>query len=127
MTRSRMSKTGRAILCFLSILMFILFSGFYVSAYSDNGLKSGVSLNIAWETLHYKEHETDTNMNTEAKLNDLVVGLEGMKRWDQLFINIRIILPITGEKGIEEAGLSYSTYQRNELEASWVRLDGLVG
>ncbi len=127
MTTNPMLRTGRLILTFLSGITFIFFSYPAAFAGSNGGIESKVSLNIAWERLRYKEHEPDKGLDVKSDLNNMVVGIEGVRRWERLFLGARAIFPISRESGKEEATLSGNAFQENALEMGWVRIDGFLG
>lgn len=127
MTTNSLLKTGRHIAAFLSGFACIFFSYPAVCADSNSGIESKISLNIAWERLQYKEREPDTRLDTKAELDNMVVGIEGVKRWEYIFVGTRLTFPISRENGQEEVTLSGKTYQGNTLEMGWTRIDGFAG
>ena len=127
MTKYSIFRTRRFFVSFISGITFILF--LYPPAFAgpDGGIESKVSFNIAWERLQYKEREPDTRLDAKAELDNMVVGIEGVKRWEHLFLGARFTFPISRESGREEVTLSGKTYQGNALEMGWTRIDGFVG
>lgn len=127
MTTNSLLKTGRLIVSFVSGITFILSSYPIAFAGPDSGIESKLSLNIAWERLQYREHEPDMDLAANAKIDNMVVGIEGVKRWEYLFSGTRLTFPVSRENGQEEVTRSGKTYQKNALEMGWSRIDGFVG
>jgi hypothetical protein len=127
MTINSVLRTDRLIITFLSAITFIFFS--YTAAFAgpNGGMESKVSLTVAWERLQYKEHEPDKGLDAQSDLNNMVVGIEGVKRWEHLFLGAGATFPISRESGKEEATLSGNAFQENALELGWVRIDGFLG
>jgi hypothetical protein len=127
MVTNLLLKTGRPIAAFLTGLAFILFSFPAAFAGPGSGIESKLSLDIAWERLQYQEQEPDTNLDAKAELDNLVVGIEGVKRWKHLFLGTRLIFPLSRENGREEVTLAGNAYQRSTLEMGWTRISGFAG
>jgi len=127
MTTNSLLRTSRLIVTFLSGITFILFSYPVAFAGQDGGMESKVSVNIAWERLQYKEREPDTGLDAKAELDNMVVGIEGVKRLEYLFFGTKFTFPISIASGRESANRSGRTYQENALEMGWSRIDGFVG
>ena len=121
-----MSMT-RILVSILSSTSLILSTWAIVLANSNEGIKSQISLGVAWEQLEYKEHEPDTRIDSKAKVNNLVVGIEGLKRWKYLFCGVKSVFPILLESGNEEVTRSEKSFQTNTLELRWIRIDGFLG
>ena len=120
-------KTGRRIAAFLSGFTFIIFSSPTAFADPNSGIENKLSLNIAWERLQYEEREPDMHLDAKAELDNMVVGIEGVKRWEHIFLGTRLTFPISNESGQEAVTRSGGTYQENTLEMGWSRIDGFVG
>jgi hypothetical protein len=98
-----------------------------VFANSNKGIESQISLGIAWERLEYKEDEPDTHIDSKAKLNNLVVGIEGVMRWKYIFCGVKSVFPVLVEGGQEEVTRSGQSFQKDNLELRWIRIDGFLG
>lgn len=98
-----------------------------VLADPKRGVESQISLGLAWERIEYREHEPDTGIDSKAKLNSLLVGIEGLKRWKYLFGGVRTKFPIFLESGNEEVTRSDQSFQTDTLELRWIRIDGFLG
>lgn len=127
MARNSFLTSGRPITAFLSGFVLILFSLPESFADSHSGITSKLSLNIACERLQYKEREPDTNLAAKAELANMVIGIEGVKRWEYIFLGTRLTFPLSRENGQEEVTRAGKTYQNNVLEMGWSRIDGFVG
>jgi hypothetical protein len=93
----------------------------------NRGIESQISLGVAWERLEYKEHEPDTRIDSKAKINNVVVGIEGLKRWKYLFGGVKSVFPVFLESGNEEVTRSGQSFQTDNLELRWIRIDGFLG
>lgn len=127
MATNSLLKTGRPIAALISGLAFILFSFPAAFANPSSGIESKLSLDIAWERLQYREQEPDTNLDAKAELDNLVVGIEGVKRWEYLFLGTRLALPLSRENGREDITLAGNAYQSNALEMGWTRISAFAG
>ena len=127
MTTNSMLKTSRLIVSFMSGITFALFT--YPAAFAgpNVGMESKVSLNITWERFQYKEQEPEKSLDVKSDLNNIVVGIEGVKRWEHLFLGARFTFPISGKSGQEDVTLSGKTFQENALVMKWIRIDGFLG
>lgn len=109
------------------LIFAFLFLPVPAGAAAGNGIESKISVHFAWEGIQYREREPDLKLETEAELNNMVIGFEGIKRWSGLFLAARMVLPVATEKGREEATFSAGRHQQNTLEMRWTRLDAYAG
>ena len=105
----------------------LLYSSMPLFAQPNKGITSKISISVGWERLEYEEHEPDTRINSEAKLNNLVLGIEGLKRWKRLFCGVRSVFPILLGDDRENVARSGTAFQTNTLDFSWIRVDGFLG
>jgi hypothetical protein len=97
-------------------------------AQGSKKLESHFSAGIGWERLKYKERASDMGIVSNAHVNNVIVDMEGLKRWEVLFTGIKVIAPALKEDGKEKwATQPNKTLQINRLEYGWTRLDGYVG
>lgn len=127
MTTNSLLKRVRLIIYFLSGITFLLSLYSIGFASPGSGIESKVSFNIAWERIQYGEHEPDMGLDANAEIDNMVVGFEGVKRWEHLFLGTRLTFPISIESGREEVTHSGKTYQENTLKMGWSRIDGFIG
>jgi len=120
-------RMKRTLISILSGAGFLLSTSTMVFADLNRGIESHISLGVAWERLEYKEHEPDTRIDSKATLNNLVVGMEGLKRWKYLFCGVKSVFPVFLESGNEEVTRSDKSFQTNNLELRWIRIDGFLG
>jgi hypothetical protein len=85
------------------------------------------SVGIGWETLKYSEHEPDLHLDSDAKVSDWTVGLDGFKQWTHVFCGFKSIIPVHRNTGSEEWRVSDILTQQNSLEYGWTRIDALLG
>lgn len=122
------AKMARTLLSFIlstSLVIFLISAP--VSANSNIGIESQISVGFGMEMLEYKEHEKDTGTESEAKLHNLVFGIEGLKRWKYFFCGVRSVFPILLGDGQEEVTHSEKSFQKDTLELRWIRIDGFLG
>lgn len=102
---------------------------FFTSVFGDSGkgLDSRLSLNIGWEQLQYEEDEPSTDTESCGRVNNMVLGVEGLKRWKFAFAGIKAVFPVYKGDDEEEWIVSGATYQTNTLEYGWTRVDGYLG
>jgi hypothetical protein len=127
MTTNFMFRSSRIVVSFILGITFSLFTGPAVFANPNGGIESKISLNVAWESLQYRENEPDTSLEARSDLHNTVLGIEGVKRWDHLFCGARYTFPISTESVQEDVKLSGKTSQENTLEMGWTRIDAFVG
>lgn len=99
------------------------------SALADDGkgLESHLSIGIGWEQLEYKEHEPDKSSESNAKVSNVVIGIEGLKRWESVIGGIKATIPVLIGENEEAWTSSGRTFQTNTLEYGWMRTDGFIG
>ena len=108
-----------------SLLIFLIFAP--VSANSNTGIGTQISVGFGLELLEYKEHEKNTETESAAKLHNPVFGIEGLKRWEYLFCGVRPVFPVFLGDGQEETTHSGKSFQKDTLELRWIRIDGFLG
>jgi len=111
---------------FLSTALAISIQSFAL-AEDDKGLESHLSIGMGWEQLDYEEHEPDRGSDSNAKVSNVIIGIEGLKRWESVFGGIKAIIPVLREEDEEAWTSSGTTLQTNTLEYGWMRIDGYIG
>lgn len=111
---------------FLSTAIVISIQSFAL-AEDDKGLESHLSIGMGWEQLDYEEHEPDRDSDSNAKVSNVIIGIEGLKRWESVFGGIKAIIPVLREEDEEAWTSSGTTLQTNSLEYGWMRIDGYIG
>jgi hypothetical protein len=117
----------RLLLIIIMSFGLLLCTASVVQAEADRGLVDKISLQLGWEGLKYEEHEPDTGLDSEAELNNLVLSIQGLKRWKRFFCGTRAFFPVLLGDDREEVSLSSASYQTDTLEISWIRIDGFLG
>jgi hypothetical protein len=117
----------RLLLIILLSASFFLCGSTPVFAEASRELTSKISLRLGWEGLKYEEHEPDTGLDSEAELNNLVLGVEGLKRWEHFFCGARAVFPVLLGDDQEEVTRSGAFFQTDTLEIRWIRIDGFLG
>ena len=118
-----------------SIIIFYLFfsTAFAISIQSSalaadgKGLESHLSIGIGWEQLDYEEHEPDTGTDSNAKVNNVIMEIEGLKRWESVFTGMKAIIPVLKEEDEEEWTSAGKKLHTNTFEYGWMRVDGYIG
>ncbi len=118
-----------SIIYFYLILSTTLAISIPSSALAEDGesLESHLSIGIGIELLDYEEHEPDRSLDTNAKVSNVVIVIEGLKRWESVFSGIKAIIPASTGKDDEKWASSGATFQTNTLEYGWMRVDGFIG
>ena len=98
-----------------------------VVAETNRGLVNQISLQLGWEGLKYEEHEPDTGLDSKAEVNNLVLGIEALKRWEHFFCGAKAVFPVLLGDDREEVTRSGASYQTDTLEIRWIRIDGFLG
>jgi hypothetical protein len=98
-----------------------------IFAEARKGLTSEISLSVGWERLEYEEHEPVKGIESEVETDNLVLGVEGIKRWKHLFCGAKTVFPVSLGDDREKVTLSGTAYQTNTLELRWIRAAGFVG
>ena len=112
---------------FLSTALAISIQSFAL-AEDGKGLESHLSIGMGWEQLDYEEHEPDKGSDSNAKVSNVIIGIEGLKRWKSVFGGIKAIIPVLREHDEEEwTSSDTTTFQTNTLEYGWMRVDGYIG
>jgi hypothetical protein len=96
-------------------------------AEDGKGLETHLSIGMGWEQLDYEEHEPDSGSGSNAKVSNVIIGFEGLKRWKSVFGGIKAITPVLRENDDEDWTSSGTTFQTNTLEYGWSRIDGYIG
>ena len=117
----------RVLTCILVSASLLLLTDTSLSADVEKGMQSKLAIDIGWERLKYEEHEPDTGLDSHARMNNIVVGIEGLKRWRYVFSGIKFSTPVFLEDGQETWASSGVTIQTDRLEYGWTRLDGYAG
>lgn len=123
-----MKKINKCIIWALLSTLSILAVDVSVYAAEQKDAKSGYLLiGTGIESLSYNEHEPDTGTDTDISLYNVVTKFEGCMNLENVFFNIKGILPIYLGNEKEEWERSGSIYQTNNLKYAWTRIDGNAG
>jgi len=85
------------------------------------------SVGIGWEALNYSEHEPDMHLDSEAKVSNWTIGMDGFKQWTHIFCGFKGIIPVHRLNNSEEWRVSDIITQQNSLEYGWTRIHALMG
>ena len=99
----------------------------FASEELGKGITSHISIGMGWETLNYREHEPDTNLDSEADVSNWTFGFNALKRWEHLFCGIKGTIPVYLNDDREDWSLSGVLVQQNSLEYGWSRIDAYLG
>jgi hypothetical protein len=97
------------------------------AGYGEGGIRSRLSLQTGWEYLMYEEHESDSDLESNAELHNWVFGFEGIYRMNYMFLGTKGILPLGAGREKEEWEISGSKVQTNDVTYRWWRVDGFIG
>jgi hypothetical protein len=90
-------------------------------------IKSQLSVQLGYEHLKYAESEPDNSLASKAKVSNYIAGLEGIKVWNNIFVALRGVFPISEGVGTEKWKEGGTQKQTNDLEYGWKRVDGFLG
>ncbi len=121
---THMSKTLTAV--FLGFLLTLL-NYVPAPATTGSGVESQVSVQAAVEWLKYEEQENETATHSRTRMANLMVDIEGIKRWETLFGSIHALFPAWVDKDREDVAQAGILVQQNDIEIRRVRLEGFVG
>jgi opacity protein-like surface antigen len=99
----------------------------FASEELGKGVTSHISVGMGWETLNYREHEPDTQLDSEADISNWKVGFDALKRWEYIFCGIKGIIPVYLNDDREDWSISDILVQQNSLEYGWSRIDAFLG
>jgi hypothetical protein len=112
---------------FIFSTAFIISTQSFTFAEDRKGLESHLSVGMGWEQLKYEEEEPNRSLGSSAKVSNVIMGIEALKRWKSVFSGINTIFPLIRGDDQEEWTTSATSYQTNTLEYGWMRIDGYIG
>ena len=90
-------------------------------------MKSHITIYTGMEQLKYRESEPENKLISKSRVRNYIAGLEGIKVWNDFFIALRGIFPISEGVDTEKWTLAGTQQQINDLEYGWKRVDGFIG
>jgi hypothetical protein len=125
--RRRVRRLLRRFICCVCIFWSATAICTLASEKPDAAKTSHFSVGIGWESLKYSEHDSDTHLDSEAKVSNWTIGLDGFKQWTHIFCGFKSIIPVHRMDDSEEWRVSDILTQQNSLEYGWTRLDAFLG
>jgi hypothetical protein len=120
-------KLRNTIFCFFYIVCIAVSIPSFASGKPDTSKASHFSIGIGWETLNYREHEADTQLDSESDVFNWTIGLDAFKRWTHIFCGLKGVIPVHHVDDSEEWRVSDILTQQNSLEYGWTRIDAFLG
>jgi hypothetical protein len=123
-----MKRLNLSVLWFTLLLLFLLISSRPVNAgVLEDAKFDYLFIGNGFEYMSYTEHEPETGTYTNTSIYNVVTKFEGSASLRHLFFDIKGVLPVLHGQ-VQEGWERYGrVYQTNNLEYSWVRLDGNMG
>jgi hypothetical protein len=132
-----MRKTS---LCFLIIFCALAAAAFGAEE-APAGLQSRIAVSLAWEYIDYEEKVNTLPppgpgqpevpapgyRESDAEVNNAVIGVEAILRMKRLFVFTRGVFPLIRGDGDEEWRQFGTLVQTNTLEYGWMRINGVAG
>lgn len=99
------------------------------SVFADDGkrLERNLSIRMGCEWLDYEENEPDRRSDSDARVNNGIIEIQGVKKWTSVFAGIKAVIPVFREEDEEMWRSSGTTFQTNAFKYGWMRVDGCIG
>jgi hypothetical protein len=113
---------------FISCLVFFLLRlATPVFAIESLGLETKITAGLGIEYLKYEEQLPETNLKSNANVSNMVVRVEGVKRWENIFIGIDGVAPVVSFDSQEEWLVNGMVAQTDSLGYGIAQLATFVG
>lgn len=112
----------------LALVMFAFLSTLSsVYAQDKGGIQSRLSFGIGPEWLSYEERIPESDIRSSVTVQNDVLGFEGVKRWEPVFIGLKGMIPFLRGYDQEDWTVSGTLFQTDRLEYGWIRFFGYLG
>jgi len=118
----------RILFCF--ILLVFLCPGLItgpVSAMAREGIATQISAGLGVERLMYEERLSELSLESNSDVTNLVVKIEGLKRWENIFIGINGAVPLKSFANREEWFVNNMLDQTNSLNNAEFQFAAFIG
>ena len=97
------------------------------AANEKDGITSQLKAGIGFEYLKYDERLPEFSLESTAELSNIIAMAEGLKRWENVFIGIRGMVPLLGFDSREEWFKDAVAEQSNSLEYGTAQFAAFIG
>lgn len=111
----------------IAISLLLLIPGALRADPERGGVKTRISVNLGVERLEFEEDASDLNLSSHSTMRNIILGVEGIKRWDHVFAGIKTVIPVNAEEVEETWTRAGQTFQINQLHINWTRADSYIG
>jgi hypothetical protein len=113
---------------FSFLILFLLISNASVNAGALKDVKLDyLVMGTGLEYMSYTEYEPETGSYTDTSMVNMVTKFEGCLSMEPFFLDIKGVVPLYLAEANEDWRRHRRVYQTDNLEYSWVRLDGNIG
>ena len=98
-----------------------------VFAIDSIGIETKITAGLGIEYLKYEEKLQETSLKSNADVSNLVFRIEGVKRWENLFIGIGGTVPVVDFESKEEWLVNGMLTQTDSLSYGVVQLTAFIG
>jgi len=118
----------RIFFCFILLVFFspLIITG-PVSALETEGIATQVSAGLGVESLIYEEQLSETFLQSNADVSNIVFRIEGVKRWENIFVGIDGAVPVVNFDSQEEWLVNGTLTQTDSLSYGITQLAAFTG
>lgn len=99
-----------------------------VYAEEPQGIQSYVSVGVGWEQLSYTEKVPELSLiASDTKVNNLVLNFDGTQKFNDFFVGLKGIIPVTYDDTQEYWKIANQYEQSNSLTYRRTKVDALIG
>ena len=110
-------------ICFL----LLLFGTIPVFAQNKGEIENKLTASLGIEYLEYEEQLPETSLQSNADVSNIVIRIEGVKRWENLFIGIDGTVPVVNFDSQEEWSVNGTLTQTDSLSYEVTQLATFIG
>ena len=118
--------TRRQSICFFYLLYLGLFSC-SASAQEYTGIETQINIGIGYEFLDYEEKLPENYLASDVDVSNVILRVEGLKRWQNLFAGIQGVAPVARDNSRETWLANNSLDQSDSLKYGLYRLSAFTG
>jgi hypothetical protein len=96
-------------------------------AQESTGIKTQIRAGLGIEYVKYEENLPENFLSSDAAISNVILRVDGLKRWQNIFIGIRGIVPIIINDSRETWSANNLLDQSNSLEYGLYRFDIITG
>ena len=108
-------------------IFFLLRLATHVFAMESLGIETKITAGLGIEYLEYEEQLSENSLKSNADVSNIVVRVEGMKRWKNIFFGIDGTVPVINFDSQEEWLVNGTLAQTNSLSYGITQLAIFIG